>query len=151
MTPIQRKANLCFFVMLHELFGRQAMQVAKLGLHHDRQLTQGLLDDPFRNAIDRPADVSLKRQCHSVGRQTWRLATLIASKRANNQILPPAFLCTNTSFLGTLPGTPSSLNRCSLWWPLGCEWRPPQRKWSPCPLWPWTPKVGWPENTHWIK
>lgn len=54
-------ANLCLFMMLYELLRRQAVEVAELGLHHDRHLTQGLLDDAFRDAIDRPADVRLKR------------------------------------------------------------------------------------------
>lgn len=52
-------SHLCFFVMFNEFFGGQAMQVAKFGLHHDGELTQELLDDAFRNAVDRPADIRL--------------------------------------------------------------------------------------------
>lgn len=38
--------------MFDKLFGGHAMQVTQLGLHHDRQLTHGLFDDAFRDAID---------------------------------------------------------------------------------------------------
>lgn len=52
-------SDLCFFVMFNKFFRGHAMQVAKFGLHHDGELTQELIDDAFRNAVDRPADIRL--------------------------------------------------------------------------------------------
>lgn len=39
-------------MMLHELSGTQAVQVAHLGLHHDGQMAQALFDNAFGDAID---------------------------------------------------------------------------------------------------
>lgn len=50
----------CFFVVLYKLFRRHAMEVTQLGLHHDWYLTQGLLDDAFRNTVDGPANICLR-------------------------------------------------------------------------------------------
>lgn len=47
-------------MMFYQLLWGQAVQVAKPGLHHDREMTEGLLDDAFRNAVDGPADICLR-------------------------------------------------------------------------------------------
>lgn len=47
-------------MVLNELFGRHAPQVAKLRLHHNWHQTQRLFDYAFRNPIDGPADISLR-------------------------------------------------------------------------------------------
>ena len=50
---------LWFLVVLNEGFWRQAVQVAKLGLHHDGNITKKLLNGSFWDSIHCPADISL--------------------------------------------------------------------------------------------
>ncbi len=57
---LKRVSYLGFFMVLNQLFRGHAVQVAQFGLHHDWDLTQGLFDDAFWYAIDRPADVCLR-------------------------------------------------------------------------------------------
>lgn len=54
-------ARTCLWLLmvLNEGFGRKAVQVAKLGLHHDGNIAKKLLNDSSRDSIHCPADISL--------------------------------------------------------------------------------------------
>lgn len=65
------KAYLGLFVVFHELLRRHPVQVTQLGLDHDGNVPEHLLDDPFWNAIHRPAHVSLEA-CKVAGKKKIR-------------------------------------------------------------------------------
>lgn len=141
---------LCFFMMLYKLFGGHAMQVTQLGLHHDRQLTHGLFDDAFRNAIDWPADVCLSQHKAQPTQESSKASQSLSRTvfsgtylSAHISNLPPAFPCMSIFFPCTRLETPSFPCRCSLWRPPGCGWWPRQTQCWSCHFSQGTPREGW--------
>lgn len=52
-------AHLWFLMVFNEGFGRKAVQIAQLGLHHDGNIAKKLLNDSSWDSIHCPADIGL--------------------------------------------------------------------------------------------